>query len=203
MKLLAGLGAAALAVVLLPLVLVVLAGALLLDGDLDAGSAATVTTAGTSVTGAGLPAGFALPAGTPTAIVTVVHFAVAQLGDAYVYGGTGPDVWDCSGLMQGAYAAAGIHIDRTTEAQADDGTPVPGSPNEANLLPGDLILIPGSDGTLQSPGHVGMYLGDNLLIQAPYTGTVVQISPLQGFGPISALRRIVPWPSEPVSSGIV
>jgi cell wall-associated NlpC family hydrolase len=57
------------------------------------------------------------------------------------------------------------------------------------LLPGDLVFIPGADGTMQAPGHVSMYLGDGYVIEAPQTGDVVKIVPLIAFGPIAAMRH--------------
>jgi cell wall-associated NlpC family hydrolase len=134
-------------------------------------------------------AGYHIPAGTPAPIVSVITFALAQLGKPYVYGAEGPNGWDCSGLVQGAYLHIGVKLPRTTFDQVNVGSPVY---NTSQLRPGDLLFIPGSDGTPEAPGHVGIYLGDNLLIQAPQTGTVVKISPLpQWRGSIVAMRRIV------------
>jgi len=73
-----------------------------------------------------------------------------------VWGAEGPNAFDCSGLMQAAYAAAGVAITRTTATQVSDGTPVAGL---GRLTPGDLLFIPGADGTPTHPGHVGMYAG--------------------------------------------
>lgn len=133
-------------------------------------------------------AGYRIPAGTPPPIVAVITFALAQLGKPYAFGTAGPATFDCSGLVQAAYARIGVHLPRTTYQQVDAGTPVY---DLARLQPGDLLFIPGSDGTPQAPGHVGMYLGDSLLIQAPKTGDVVQISPLgQWTTSITAVRRV-------------
>jgi cell wall-associated NlpC family hydrolase len=74
---------------------------------------------------------------------------------------TGPGSYDCSGLVQAAYADIGVKLPQTTFEQIDVGGPVY---SVAQLQPGDLLFIPGSDGTPQGPGHVGMYLGDTLLI---------------------------------------
>jgi cell wall-associated NlpC family hydrolase len=143
-----------------------------------------------------LPSGFTIPAGTPEAVLVAVEFADEQLGKPYVVGGNGPDAFDCSGLMQQAYLAAGIHIDRTTYQQVNDGTAVAST---ADLKPGDLVLIPGSDPEGDLPGHVGMYVGQfggqGWIIQAPHTGTVVQATPLAGFTPVWSMRRIVAWPT--------
>jgi cell wall-associated NlpC family hydrolase len=134
-------------------------------------------------------AGYHIPIGTPAPIISVITFALAQLGKPYVYGGEGPDGWDCSGLVQGAYLHIGVKLPRTTFDQVNVGHPIY---NSSQLQPGDLLFIPGSDGTSGAPGHVGMYLGDSLLIQAPQTGEAVKISPLsQWMASIVAMRRIV------------
>jgi cell wall-associated NlpC family hydrolase len=87
-----------------------------------------------------------------------------------------------------AWAAAGVAIPRTTYAQWRVGTPVP---SVSQLVPGDLIFIPGSDATAAGPGHVGMYVGNGMLIDAPYTGTVVQLAPVSSWeSQIVAMRHI-------------
>ena len=141
--------------------------------------------------GAGLPAGYALPVGTPAGVVRAVTFAIGQIGKPYVFGSTGPDSWDCSSLVQAAYAAAGVTLPRTTFEQVGVGAAVY---DPAALQPGDLVFIAGSDGTDTAPGHVGIYLGTvngvGYVLHAPYTGTTVQVNPLTGFGPLAALRRV-------------
>jgi cell wall-associated NlpC family hydrolase len=125
-----------------------------------------------------------------------VAAAESALGTPYKYGGScadphGPDPsgWcDCSSLVQMAWAAAGVSLPRTTYQQVDVGTPVA---SVADLQPGDLIFIPGADGTASSPGHVGMYVGDGYLINAPQTGQVVQFAPVSSWlGQIAAMRHI-------------
>ena len=119
-----------------------------------------------------LPPDFTLPAGTPASVAVAVTWALRQLGTSYYYGGTctdshGSDVTkhcDCSSLTQQAYRAAGVSLSRTTYTQIHEGTPVA---SMAALQPGDLIFL---------PGHVGMYLGQGLLVQAPHTGDVVKVS---------------------------
>ena len=133
-------------------------------------------------------ADYHIPAGTPAPIAAVITFALAQLGKPYVYGATGPNAYDCSGLVQAAYATIGVHLPRTTFQQVDVGTAVY---SIAQLQPGDLLFLPGSDGTTQAPGHVGIYVGDSLLIQAPETGKLVMLSPLnQWVGSIVAMRHV-------------
>ncbi|MFJ8628123.1 C40 family peptidase [Kitasatospora sp. NPDC093550] len=139
-----------------------------------------------------LPAGFSLPAGTPVQVVTAITFGISKLGMPYQWGGTGNPSYDCSGLLMRAYEAAGINISRTTFEQVYNGTPI----YSANQLkPGDLIFLAGSDGTPSSPGHVGMYLGSNLVLDAPRTGKNIQITTFTGGywdAEAVAFRRIVP-----------
>jgi cell wall-associated NlpC family hydrolase len=89
-----------------------------------------------------------------------------------------------------AYRAGGVSIPRTTFQQVLVGTPVYGL--EA-LAPGDLLFSAGSDGTAADPGHVGMYLGSGLVIEAPQTGEPVMITSLTGYWQRNtvAIRRIV------------
>jgi cell wall-associated NlpC family hydrolase len=93
-----------------------------------------------------------------------VAFAFSKIGCPYVFGGTGPcaDGYDCSGLTQAAWAAAGVSIPRTSEEQAT----LPAVP-ESDLEPGDILEFLGD-------GHVGIYVGNNMLIDAPQTGENVQ-----------------------------
>jgi cell wall-associated NlpC family hydrolase len=108
------------------------------------------------------------------AIETAIAFAKAQLGKPYCWGGQGPGCFDCSGLVFAAYAAAGIHIARTTFEWQQDGPQIPLS----QIQPGDLLFSAGGDGTPTNPGHVVMYLGGGQVIQAPQTGEDVQIDPV-------------------------
>ncbi|WP_405586457.1 NlpC/P60 family protein [Streptomyces sp. NBC_01190] len=108
-----------------------------------------------------------------------IQFALAQRGKPYVSGGTGPGAYDCSGLTQAAYAAAGIKIGRTTWDQVTDGTSV----SEADLRPGDLVFF------YSGISHVGIYLGNGQVVHAPHTGAVVEIAPMSWM-PFAAARRI-------------
>ena len=110
-----------------------------------------------------------LPAGT---VGKVIAYAEAQLGKPYLFGGTGPDAFDCSGLAMMAYRAAGISIPRTSQQQWQFGTRIP--PSAAQ--PGDLIFFAGSDGTPQAPGHVGIVIGDGKMIEAYATGYPIRIA---------------------------
>ena len=108
------------------------------------------------------------------AAAAAIAFAEAQLGKPYCWGGQGPSCFDCSGLVFAAYAAAGVHIARTTYQWQQDGPQIPLS----QIQPGDLLFSAGSDGTPANPGHVVMYLGHGQIIQAPQTGEDVQIDPI-------------------------
>lgn len=138
------------------------------------------------------PAGYQVPAGTPQPIAQVIGMALAQLGKPYVYGAAGPDSYDCSGLVMAAYATVGITLPRTTYAQYQTGQAVPlGDPSLFRA--GDLLFMMGSDAQGSAPGHVGMYLGAGQVIEAPYTGTVIRISPLASWTPkLVSVRRLVP-----------
>ncbi len=137
----------------------------------------------------GAGAHYQIPPGTPAPIAAVIHFALAQLGKPYRWGAAGPDGWDCSALTQAAYAVIGIRLGRTTYQQATQGRPVY---TLTALHPGDLLFIPGADGTPSRPGHVALYLGAGYLIEAPRTGQPVRITPLTGYwqSHISAIRRL-------------
>ncbi|MGW0910677.1 NlpC/P60 family protein [Streptomyces sp. NPDC002784] len=93
-----------------------------------------------------------------------IAFARAQIGKPYVWGATGPDSYDCSGLTQAAWNAAGISLPRTTYDQVDAGTTV----SLANALPGDLVFF------YDDVTHVGIYIGNGMMIHAPKPGTYVR-----------------------------
>lgn len=105
-----------------------------------------------------------------------VRAALTRLGLPYVWGATGPDRFDCSGLVKWAYAQAGVPLRRTTYEQILDGLPVPRS----QIRPGDLVF--------PHTGHVQLAIGHDLVVEAPYSGASVRISAL---GPDVAIRRPV------------
>jgi cell wall-associated NlpC family hydrolase len=97
----------------------------------------------------------------------VLDTAAKYLGVPYLWGGTTPSGFDCSGFVQYVYAECGYSITRTTYTQWDnDGSYV----SRANLQPGDLVYF-GTDG---SPSHVGLYVGNGTMIHAPSTGKTIQ-----------------------------
>ena len=117
----------------------------------------------------------------------LVNEVKKYLGTPYVWGGTSPSGFDCSGLMQYAANKVGVSIDRVSQDQFHNGTAV----SKENLQPGDLVFFKGSTGSTQSPGHVGMYVGNGQFIQAPSTGDVVKISNLSSRSDYVGARRIV------------
>lgn len=118
----------------------------------------------------------------------VVAKAAQFLGTPYVWGGSTPSGFDCSGLTQYVYAQLGVSLPRTSEQQATMGTPVK---SLADAQPGDLVFFAGSDGTDASPGHVGIYIGNGEMIDAPYSGTTVQVHSVSSAGPIVAIRQVL------------
>lgn len=115
-------------------------------------------------------------AGRDSRAVLAVRSALSRLGTPYVWGATGPDRFDCSGLVQWSYAQAGIRLRRTTYEQIHGGVPV--APSQ--VRPGDLVF--------PHTGHVQLAIGGGLVVEAPQPGSVVQISRM---GPSVAIRRMV------------
>jgi cell wall-associated NlpC family hydrolase len=116
-----------------------------------------------------------------------IAYAQQQLGKPYLWGGTGPDSFDCSGLVMMAYRAAGITIPRTSEVQWTWGPQI----QAGHEQPGDLVFFVGADGTPTSPGHVGMVLGKGMMIEAEQTGVPIHIVSYKDRGPIIGFTR--PW----------
>lgn len=134
--------------------------------------------------------GVQLPAGTDPNSLGAKAIAIARqsLGVPYVYGGNSlTGGVDCSGLVQQVYARLGIQLPRTSTEQAKAGKVVP---SLSQALPGDLILMysPYEPAGLQQYGHVGLYIGNGMMLDAPHTGAVVRIEQ------ISNMTGIVrPW----------
>jgi cell wall-associated NlpC family hydrolase len=114
-----------------------------------------------------------------------IAFAKAQLGDWYLWGAAGPDRWDCSGLMVGAWGSAGVYLPHYSVAQYEAATPI----SPADLRPGDLVFW----GTTSDPAsihHVAMYIGDGLIIHAPRTGRPVEIDSMYYWIPPNFFARV-------------
>jgi len=107
-----------------------------------------------------------------------VNFAMAQIGDAYVYGGTGPDGWDCSGLTSTAWRAAGVSIPRTASAQLY-GLP---RVSASNIRPGDLVIY------YSGASHVAMYIGNGQIVHASRPGVPVGIAPMHSMPVVGVVR---------------
>ncbi|MFT5873770.1 MAG: cell wall-associated NlpC family hydrolase [Clostridium sp.] len=100
----------------------------------------------------------------------VIAYASNFLGTPYLWGGTTPSGFDCSGFTQYVYAHFGISVGRTTFDQINDGVQV----SRENLQAGDLVFF----GTFANPHHMGIYVGNNNYIHAPHTGDVIKVSPM-------------------------
>ncbi|MFW6694721.1 NlpC/P60 family protein [Streptomyces sp. MAR4 CNX-425] len=107
-----------------------------------------------------------------------IAFAEGQVGEPYVWGATGPGAWDCSGLTQAAWRAAGVEIPRVTWDQVTFGTRVLLS----ELRPGDLIFF------FDDISHVGLYTGGGRMIHAPRPGAVVRTESIYSMPVHSAVR---------------
>jgi cell wall-associated NlpC family hydrolase len=115
-------------------------------------------------------AGAASRAAPGRAAAEAIAYARAQLGKPYLWGGTGPDAFDCSGLVMQAYASVGISLQRTSEQQWAS------EPHVWTPRAGDLVFFAGSDGTPAAPGHVGIVVDPSrrLMIDAYATGWPVE-----------------------------
>jgi cell wall-associated NlpC family hydrolase len=114
-----------------------------------------------------------------------ISFAKAQLGEPYVWGASGPDSWDCSGLMLGAWEQAGVYLPHYSVAQYYAGTPI----SAGDLRPGDLVFW-GTSSDPESIHHVAMYIGDGMIIHAPRTGRPVEIDSMYYWIPPNFFARL-------------
>ncbi|MBB4789617.1 cell wall-associated NlpC family hydrolase [Streptomyces nodosus] len=138
-----------------------------------------------------VPKGYSIPKDADPKARRAIAWAMQQLGTLCQWGGScmnshGPDPMgrcDCSSLMQQAYAHADVTLTRTTYRQVNEGKAV----SAKNLKPGDLIF---SRGTAVRPEHVGMYMGEGLVIEAPRTTKPVRITPIKDWT-ILAARRVL------------
>ncbi|MEV6326516.1 NlpC/P60 family protein [Streptomyces sp. NPDC051909] len=108
-----------------------------------------------------------------------ISFARAQLGKPYVWGATGPSAYDCSGLTQAAWRAAGVSLPRTTYTQINAGRRV----SRSELAPGDLVFF------YSGISHVGLYIGGGQMIHAPRPGAPVRVAPIDEM-PFAGATRV-------------
>jgi len=155
----------------------------------NCGAAASATLPSSPVINNGLPTNYVVPADATAAETVAITYALAQLGKSYLWGGTGPTAFDCSGLTMMAWAQAGVTLLHYTGDQINEGTEVS---SYADVSPGDLVLVPGSDGTIANPGHVGIYLGDGLVESAVDVQYGVIVQPYSNFvgGGLSGIRHV-------------
>lgn len=113
------------------------------------------------------------------AAIEAVNAALGKQGSPYVWGATGPDSFDCSGLVQWAYKQAGVSLPRSTYSQINAGTSV----SQSELKPGDLIFFNGG-------GHVGIYIGGGNVVHAPTEGEDVKVTQYKYIGSVTAMRRV-------------
>ncbi|MFJ4973265.1 C40 family peptidase [Streptomyces sp. NPDC088755] len=138
-----------------------------------------------------VPKGYKIPTDADPKARVAIEWAMRQLGTLYQWGGSctdshGPDPMgrcDCSSLMQQAYAHVDIKLTRTTYTQVNEGKAV----SAKSLKPGDLIF---SRGSAARPEHVGMYMGEGLVIEAPRTSKPVRITPIKDWDML-AVRRVL------------
>ncbi|MFG2354640.1 NlpC/P60 family protein [Streptomyces sp. NPDC048521] len=114
-----------------------------------------------------------------TRAAAAVSYAYAKLGSPYVWGATGPNAFDCSGLVQAAYRSAGISLPRTTYAQINAGRRV----SRSELQPGDLVFF------YSGVSHVGLYVGGGRMIHAPNPSAPVRLAPIDEM-PFAGATRV-------------
>jgi peptidoglycan DL-endopeptidase CwlO len=112
-----------------------------------------------------------LPAG---AAGNAIRFALAEVGKPYVWGATGPNTYDCSGLMLRAFQAAGIDLPRVSWQQFQAGGHVP----VKQAQPGDLLFYATDPNDPATIHHVMLYMGDGQMVEAPYSGESVRVRPV-------------------------
>ncbi|TQF69333.1 NlpC/P60 family protein [Rhodococcus spelaei] len=145
---------------------------------LPAAPAMAVGSEGSSSGSAGGSSVIPLPISSPAGLIAL-SAATTQTGKPYLWGGTGPNAWDCSGLTQWAFRQAGIRLPRVSQDQAWAGTPIP----FAAMAPGDIVTFrPEND-------HVGIYAGFGQVFNAYGAGVPIGLTPLSELPPINQIRR--------------
>jgi cell wall-associated NlpC family hydrolase len=116
-------------------------------------------------------------------INTMLHAAASRVGKPYVWGATGPDSFDCSGLVQWSFAVAGIRMPRVSQQQWFAGPHV----DYSNARPGDLLFWHYDPTDVNNIDHVAIYAGSGMMLVAPHTGAYVEYVPV----PLSNLAGVV------------
>lgn len=124
-----------------------------------------------------IPPGDVAPPGTPAAN-TVIQAALSRIGSPYSWGGSGPSAFDCSGLVMWSFQQAGISLPHSSQALARGGQPV----STDQMQPGDLVTY------YSDASHVGIYIGDGMMVHASTYGTPVRVAPVDN-APIYNVRR--------------
>jgi peptidoglycan DL-endopeptidase CwlO len=135
----------------------------------------TPTTPPTTPTTPTPPAGGGSSSGTTTGADAAIAWAKDRIGLPYVWGGTGPNGYDCSGLTQGAWRAGGVTLNRTSRDQYRQVKKIAYS----ELRPGDLVFWGSNPNDASSVYHVALYIGDGQILEAPAPGKNVKISPMR------------------------
>ncbi|MFJ2516889.1 C40 family peptidase [Streptomyces griseoviridis] len=148
-----------------------------LSASTTSGGGSTASTSASASTSAGASTSTSTATGSAA---SVIAFVKAQVGDAYVSGGTGPNSWDCSGLVQAAFKQVGVSLPRVSQDQSTAGTQV----SLSNLQPGDILYWGGAG----SAYHVGVYVGDGMFVGAQNPSTGVVERPLSYDPPTGAVR---------------
>ncbi|SCX44991.1 Cell wall-associated hydrolase, NlpC family [Klenkia marina] len=147
----------------------------------DVATTGTASTSGGSARSGGASQSVGSVVANSAAAQTAVDTALAQQGDPYVWAASGPDSFDCSGLVQYAYAAAGVSLPHSSKGQASMGVAV----SRGELQPGDLVAF-------YSPvSHIGIYIGNGMMVHAPTSGDVVKVASIDAMGSSpTAYRRL-------------
>ncbi|MGW1889457.1 NlpC/P60 family protein [Streptomyces sp. NPDC002004] len=139
------------------------------------------TSTGTGSSGTGTGTGTSSGTAYSTKAAKAIAFAKAQIGKPYVWGATGPGSFDCSGLTQAAWKAAGVSLPRTTWEQVKVGTTVPVS----QAKPGDLVFF------YDDISHVGIYIGNGMMVHAPKPGAYVREESIYYGGDFMPIHSVV------------
>ncbi|MEZ0338449.1 peptidoglycan hydrolase RipC [Mycobacterium sp. pV006] len=124
-----------------------------------------------------IPPGDVAAPGTPVAN-TVIQAALSRIGSPYSWGGSGPSAFDCSGLVMWSFQQAGVSLPHSSQALARGGQPV----SRDQMQPGDLVTY------YSDASHVGIYIGDGMMVHASTYGTPVRVAPVDN-APIYNVRR--------------